>query len=168
MSEDLLEPLALERVKVYRIAAARYAPDAPSLFSGMGGLYYAARWNSVGTRMAYTAESLAQAMLELYVHVQDSPPWPQWVYGSAEIPLECTLTLPLEELAGGWDGHPPGAWTRAYGDRWALEGRSVALAVPSVIVPGGVNYLLSPMHPDFIRVTLGEVTPFRFDARLER
>jgi len=168
LNDSPFEPRSLERVKVYRIAAARYAPDAPSLFSGLGGLYYAACWNSVGTRMVYTAENLAQAMLELYVHVHNSPPWPQWVYASAEIPLKCIETLPLEELAGGWDRHPPGAWTRAYGDRWALEGRSVALAVPSVIVPGGVNYLLSPMHPDFIRVTLGEVTPFRFDARLER
>lgn len=117
MSEDSLESPALERVKVYRIAAARYSSDAPSLFSGMGGLYYAARWNSVGTRMVYTAESLAQAMLELYVHVQDAPPWPQWVYGTAEIPLECIETLAPGDLPSSWDGHPPGAWTRAYGDR---------------------------------------------------
>ena len=65
----MLESRFLETVRVYRIAAARYAPDAPSLFSGTGGLYYAAYWNSVGTRMAYTAETLAQAMLALYVHV---------------------------------------------------------------------------------------------------
>lgn len=155
-------------VQIYRIAAAHYALDASSLFSGMGGLFYAARWNSVGTRMAYCAVNLAQAMLELYVHVQDAVPWPQWAYSTAEIPLECIETLAPEELAQGWDGHPPGAWTRAYGDRWTLEGRSVALAVPSVIVPNGVNYLLNPLHPDFARVSLGEVRPFRFDARLER
>ena len=168
MSDSSLETPSLERVKVYRIASLRYSPNASSLFSGMGGLYYAARWNSVGTRMTYTAETLAQAMLELYVHVQDSPPWPQWVYGVAEIPIDCTETLSLEELAQGWDGHPPGAWTRSFGDRWTLEGRSVALSVPSVIVPGGVNYLLNPLHPDFARVRLGNVVPFRFDSRLER
>ncbi len=155
-------------VQVYRIAAARYASDAASLFSGMGGLFYAARWNSVGTRMAYSAENLAQAMLELYVHVQEAIPWPQWVYGTAEIPLECIETLAPKDLAQGWDGHPPGAWTRSFGDRWTLEGRSMALCVPSVLVPGGLNYLLNPLHRDFARVKLGEVKSFQFDARLER
>ena len=70
------------------------------------------------------------------------------MYGNAEIPLEGIETLALGDLPSGWDGHPPGAWTQAYRDRWTQEGHSVALAAPSVIVPDGVNYLLSPLHPD--------------------
>jgi RES domain-containing protein len=39
-------------------------------------------------------------------------------------------------------------------------------AVPSVIVPREMNYLLSPEHPQFEELTWGEPEPFQFDPRL--
>jgi RES domain-containing protein len=40
------------------------------------------------------------------------------------------------------------------------------LALPSVIIPGELNYLLNPAHPDFKRITVGKPEKFNFDPRL--
>ena len=39
-------------------------------------------------------------------------------------------------------------------------------AVPSVIIPREMNYLISPAHPEFDRLAWGEPQLFRFDPRL--
>jgi RES domain-containing protein len=39
-------------------------------------------------------------------------------------------------------------------------------AVPSVIIPREMNYLISPAHPQFDQLAWGEPQPFRFDPRL--
>jgi len=41
-------------------------------------------------------------------------------------------------------------------------------AVPSVIIPREMNYLISPVHPQFEQLAWGEPQPFRFDPRLIR
>ena len=38
---------------------------------GMGAAYNAGRWNPVGVKMVYCADSLALAILELRVHLAD-------------------------------------------------------------------------------------------------
>ncbi|HMP94283.1 MAG TPA: RES family NAD+ phosphorylase, partial [Phnomibacter sp.] len=45
---------------VYRIAACSYIND----LSGEGAYLHGGRWNSPGTRLLYTAENPALAMLE--------------------------------------------------------------------------------------------------------
>ena len=39
-------------------------------------------------------------------------------------------------------------------------------AVPSVIIPREMNYLINPAHPQFDQLRFGEPMPFRFDPRL--
>jgi hypothetical protein len=39
-------------------------------------------------------------------------------------------------------------------------------AVPSVIIPREMNFLINPAHPQFHQLTWGEPRPFRFDPRL--
>jgi len=48
------------------------------------------------------------------------------------------------------------------------RGTSVALSVPSALVPSEHNYLLNPAHPDFARVRVGGARRFSFDPRLRR
>jgi len=47
-----------------------------------------------------------------------------------------------------------------------LARRSVALALPSIIIPQETNYLLNPAHPDFRRLASGPMEDFDFDQRL--
>jgi RES domain-containing protein len=48
---------------VYRIAGARHP-----IFDATGAMLYGDRWNSVGLRAIYAAETYAGAMLEVLVH----------------------------------------------------------------------------------------------------
>jgi RES domain-containing protein len=68
----------------------------------------------------------------------------------------------------GWDATPPDASVR-FGSDWARERRSVALRVPSVMIPSEQNYVLNPEHSDFHRaVVVGQAQRFTFDQRLIR
>jgi RES domain-containing protein len=46
------------------------------------------------------------------------------------------------------------------------ESRTAVLAVPSIIIPEELNYVLYPAHPDFRKITIGKPQDFAFDARL--
>ena len=67
---------------------------------------------------------------------------------------------------------PPPRWptrearTQQIGDAWIQNRRSLALAVPSVIVQEEFNYLLNPTHPDFPKLNLSKLLPFTLDLRL--
>lgn len=65
-----------------------------------------------------------------------------------------------------WAAHPvPGA-TQSIGERWAVEGLSAVLRIPSVIVAHESNYLLNRAHPRFGDVRIGEPRRFPLDRRL--
>ncbi|WP_155497227.1 RES family NAD+ phosphorylase, partial [Pseudomonas syringae group genomosp. 3] len=56
----------------------------------------------------------------------------------------------------------------SFGDAWLASGQSLALAVPSVIIPRESNYLLNVRHPEFQAVvaTVKELE-FVVDSRLK-
>lgn len=60
------------------------------------------------------------------------------------------------------------AQTRRYGDRWVEEGRSLALRVPSVVLPMSYNYLINPNHPDFGSAIVTAHGAFAYDERIAR
>jgi RES domain-containing protein len=51
-------------------------------------------------------------------------------------------------------------------DRWLEANDSLALLVPSVIVPEERSVLLNPLHPAFGELPTADVTPLHFDDRL--
>ena len=53
-------------------------------------------------------------------------------------------------LPNDWQQEPPPSSLQQLGDRWAKSSASVILAVPSVIIPNELNYLINPKHPDVI------------------
>jgi RES domain-containing protein len=65
-----------------------------------------------------------------------------------------------------WRARPVSAGARAVGDAWLAQRASVALSVPSVLVPQERNLLLDPAHPRFGDVRVGAPQAFRFDERL--
>ncbi len=72
----------------------------------------------------------------------------------------------VEEAPTSVDARDEAA-TRAFGDAWHAERRSVALRVPSVVAPASSNYLLNPDHQEFdAAVKRRAIGPFRFDERL--
>lgn len=134
--------------------------------SGEGARRYSGRWNSAGTPIVYAAQSLALAALEVLVHVQDPLSVPPLVAIAITIPDEHLQRLPDADLPEGWDLRPPGSRSQSLGDRWYNSRRSLALSLPSVVVPSERILLLNPDHPDFAAVAIAPPEPFIFDTRL--
>ena len=74
-----------------------------------------------------------------------------------------TLSDPLPT---DWRLEPPVTSTMQLGDNWLQKGSSLALQVPSAVIPEESNYLLNPLHKDFSQITLSDPLKFRFDERL--
>jgi RES domain-containing protein len=137
-----------------------------SAFTGEGARVYGGRWNSRGTAVIYVSEHESLAALELFVHL--TPLSPNDRYRSFRLEWEDKLTeyFPVKSLLPHWNAEPPTFQTMQIGDEWVRAGKSVALAVPSVLSTSEMNFLLNPKHPDFKRIKISQPVEHRFDSRL--
>jgi RES domain-containing protein len=137
-----------------------------SAFTGEGARVYGGRWNSRGTAVIYVSEHESLAALELLVHLTPVPP--DGRYRSFRLEWEDKLTeyFAVKNLPANWNTEPPTVQTMQIGDGWLHAGKSVALAVPSVLSTSEMNFLLNPKHPDFKRVKISQPVDYRFDSRL--
>ncbi|HZJ09817.1 MAG TPA: RES family NAD+ phosphorylase, partial [Trueperaceae bacterium] len=155
------------RLNVYRLTKRIYATPPSAAFSGRGSIDVSGRWNSRGRRMVYTSQSRALAALETVVHLER----PQllgaeYVIIPATVPDELIETVDLLALDVGWNNLTDLRATQKIGDAWLATGRSVALRVPTALIPSEFNVLLSPEHPDWPSVSIAEAESFSFDSRL--
>lgn len=58
------------------------------------------------------------------------------------------------------------AQTQHIGTQWLRSNQSIALGVPSVVIPLERNLILNPNHPRFSEVKAIDVIPFFFDPRI--
>jgi RES domain-containing protein len=88
------------------------------------------------------------------------------------VEIELDDGVELGQIADLIGGPLPANWssdhghTRPLGTTWLSGKKSVALVVPSVVIPLERNILLNPEHPDFDRVSMVDCKPFFFDPRL--
>lgn len=150
--------------RVWRIVKEKYAGEA---FSGEGARRAGGRFNSPGRPVVYTSESLALAELEILVNLPTDRLLSSYVGFRAEIPEAHVATLDRDELPEGWRTSPAPEPVRAIGDRWLRSEGSLALRVPSAVVPAEDNVLINPRHPAFGEVeTEGPFDP-EIDDRLQ-
>lgn len=57
--------------------------------------------------------------------------------------------------------------TQDLGNRWIYTMKSAVLKVPPAIVDWEYNYLFNPLHEDFSKIKVLDITPFNFDTRLK-
>ncbi|HEY0370297.1 MAG TPA: RES family NAD+ phosphorylase [Chthoniobacterales bacterium] len=151
-------------MRLYRLEALS-RPTTSEAFSGEGGLHVAGRWNSLGTRVVYTSGSVALACLETLVHMEAlDEPEERWLF-TIEVPDR--LISELRPVPKSWNAEPIGSAGPAAGDHWIAEQQSVALLVPSVIVPMEMNALINPRHPQFKLDWVKKPVRFRYDPRLK-
>ena len=148
---------------IWRLTHERYAESA---FSGEGARRHGGRFNSPGTPVVYTAESLPLALAEAMTGLERYDQLRRFVFFRAELPEALSSVVPEGDLPDGWDQHPPPSQPQRIGDQWVAQQRSVALRVPSVVVPYSYNYLLNPAHPSFEEVEIGDAEPFPVDQQL--
>jgi RES domain-containing protein len=150
-------------VRSYRIVKRKWQDSA---FDGEGARRFPGRWNNRGTPMLYTASTRSLAILEILVHFEAEDLLREhFVVFELSIPDACLLQLDTA-LPDDWMEPPVTASTRAIGEQWISSRASAALAVPSVIVPSELNYLINPGHPDFRKIKIGQAEPLGIDPRL--
>jgi RES domain-containing protein len=147
----------------WRIVKTKHVTGA---FDGIGARRSGGRWNSVGVSVVYLSESISLALLEIIVHLDDSGVLPAYSLFEVTIPPRLIEVLDRSALPPDWRETPPPPELAVIGDAWVAGQRSVALEIPSAVVPTESNYLLNPNHPDFPSITIGPARPYPFDERL--
>ena len=142
------------------------ASRAKTAFTGEGPWRYGGRWNSAGRRVVYVSEHQSTAAFEIFVH--RVPFILEEQYKAFELEWADSLieVFPANKLPSDWKTSPMPRSTVEIGDAWVREKRSAVLAVPSVISPAEMNFLLNPGHPDFKRIRIHRPIDFDFDPRL--
>ena len=134
---------------IYRLVKAEYAETA---FRGSRGR---GRWHRQGIPMVYAADQPATALLETLVHAGRAS-----LVEAPYVLFEITLTgdhllrLPDSDLPDDWQDWPWPSSTQEIGSYWFVSEESVALEVPSAVIPQHSNYLLNPQHTDFSEIPI--------------
>lgn len=147
--------------RFYRLVQARWAHDS---MSGEGARIAGGRWNPPGLPVVYLAGSRSLAALEIVVHAPREVLSLEWRIFEVEVPddmIEMARRLPKD-----WQSLPSSPTARRFGEAWLREARSLALKVPSAIVPEESVILLNPRHPRVDRVRVSKPEGFRFDPRI--
>lgn len=147
----------------YRIAKRAWIED----LSGYGAAQFGGRWNSRRNPMLYTSANIALAVLEVFVNTPPGFLPDDYALLILSIPEELPVhDLDIDILPKDWRATPVHVATRAIGDTFLQEEKFAALRVPSAIVPQEKNILLNPEHKQFRKVSVVDIQPFAFDARL--
>jgi RES domain-containing protein len=141
-------------------------PDPHRAFSGDGARIRGGRWNSKGTRVVYTADYPAAAILEQIVQTSSVASLPIYNLFRVTLPETMVSVVDSSTLPGAWRDPGRDPAVQAIGDAWVAKRTSLALQVPSAIAPHHVNYLLNPAHPEFAALTIAAPERFALDPRL--
>jgi len=143
-------------VRAYRLVKTRYLA---AVLAGDGASFrHGARWNAPGDRAVYAAENRALAVIESLAHVPRLAGLPPHTMVQLEIPQEL-IERPIDA--------PAASDAAAFGAKWFRERRSVALVVPSAIVPEEANIIVNAAHPDAGKVALVAQIAYPLDDRLK-
>ena len=129
----------------------------------------AARWNSKGMSVIYTAGSRALACLENIVHRSGEGNNDDYKIMIIEVP-DTTIISEIKkvQLQKNWNEFSNYTYCRKFGDEWIRNCETLILKVPSAIIPEENNYLINPNHKDFKKVKLLKTESFAFDKRLRK
>ncbi len=145
----------------YRIADARHP-----IFDPTGAMLHGGRWNSVGARVIYAAETYAGALLELLVHSNLAQPPKNHRVVRINLPAKLKIETLLPAQLPGWDSDDA-TISRNFGDKWYLSKRTAVLRVPSVVTNGREhNIVINTLHPGFRKIRAGKPEIVHWDARL--
>lgn len=151
-------------MELYRITQERFSED----LSGNGSRLFGGRWNSEGFFALYTSVTRSMALLETLAHA------PAKMLNSNNYQL-ITLSVPdnivaeeilLSSLPEGWNAVDTPLFTKHIGDKFLNDKISLMLAVPCVLMPEEINYVVNPLHKDFRKVKILHKRRIRFDKRI--
>ncbi|WP_028376093.1 RES family NAD+ phosphorylase [Leeuwenhoekiella sp. MAR_2009_132] len=149
-------------MELYRIATEKYA----NILTASGA---AARWNKAGEQILYSSSSRALATLELIVNYRSIEPDVKFKVMILSLSDDSSLIdfLDKERLPLNWHGIFAYPVLQNLGSSWYRAQNSLALRVPSAVIPQEYNYLLNTSHPAFAsKVKLAHIEDYFWDDRL--
>lgn len=152
----------------WRVAAPEFAKTTDEMLSGRGAFLYGGRWNSPGYHCVYLGTSLAQAAMEILVHLRRNDVLKK--YHKLAVSFEDSLIehIDIRDLPDGWNDPSLTPKSQIVGDDWLQSRSSLILKVPSAALLGEYNYLLNPEHPEKDKLQVGEIEAFTFDPRVRK
>lgn len=147
----------------YRIVGSHRATTA---LDGEGALKKGGRWNPQGIPVAYLTESRALAALEIMVHFGRDVARAAWSVIEADVPDEMIDNVSLRSLPAGWDDLGSSSVSQKFGADWVRKEDSLAILLPSAVIPEERIMMINVRHPDFSKVRASRPKPFLFDRRL--
>lgn len=146
---------------VYRIAHKIYSKSLVA--SGAKG-----RWNSLGKKVIYAAESIPLAFLENMIRRQGVGFNSDFKIMIIEIPDKVLISeIDVAKLAAGWRDFNDYSACQPSGNKWYDAEKTLALKVPSALLPESSNYVINGEHPDFRLIKLIATTDLVPDKRIE-
>lgn len=148
---------------VYRIIREKFKHD---LLSAEGSRLYGGRWNPKGVAVLYTTSSAALALVEVLAHApnvryEDLPRY--WI---AKIEIPDNIRVYQEaEMPSYWQD-PIYDQTQQWLGEWLQQPDTLAVAVPSVVVPYSQNIILHTRHPSFQQIKILDQQALYVDRRL--
>ncbi len=150
---------------VYRLCSKRHIDTA---FSGEGARLYGGRWNAPGTPAIYTSEHLSLAVLENLVHLEAAQLPRDRIALAIDVPDDAIEVFPTRQLPKNWRSRAAQKALVQVGQEWLRANKTLALKVPSAIVPSEHNLVLNPAHSRSAELSEKGRDPFSFDPRLFR
>lgn len=151
-------------MRVWRICRRRFSKQA---FNGEGARRLGGRWNYPGETLVYASSTLSLAALETFVNLSPAKIPLDLVCLEANLPDNLsTERVELSSLSRDWRTTPAPTALQDIGSAWLRSLRTVALFVPSAVIPEEFNVLLNPVHPDFESLKIGRPQRFQFDPRM--
>jgi RES domain-containing protein len=117
----------------------------------------------------YASTTPSLAMLEFLAHVGEEDA-PRAIYLVEIILPQMPEVLKERMLPKNWKAIPPPRATQVLGSKWVRSCKSLALSVPSVLLPTPVdrNVVINVAHPKMFRVKVAGEARVNFDRRLAR
>ncbi|GEQ85741.1 hypothetical protein ULMS_12490 [Patiriisocius marinistellae] len=150
-------------MKIYRIVKEAYKDD----LSGEGARLFGGRWNNRGDAMLYFSEHLSLCVLEILVHLDYQFIDNDFYYIEASIPKENLMSAQEQAvLLPQWNALVSQTHTENWGSLWLKNRTSLAMAVPSVVLPQENNILVNPKHPLISKLEITKVERLKIDERI--
>ena len=125
-------------MRLFRITSLEHLDD----LSGLGASYQGGgRWNEPGVPALYFAQTASVAMLEMANYLPSPRLVPRnYRLGVFEVDDDIPMDhRTLDEMPQDWRDFPYPQSTQRMGTDWLIRGQAVLLAVPSTVVPGGLE-----------------------------
>lgn len=151
---------------LWRVVLPHRADEA---LSGEGARRFGGRWNRPGQPAVYTATSPSLALLEWLANVDFADAPIAFVAIAYELPDDEPVTrYSPGDLPGSWRMYPVPEELRQVGVNWIDAGDTLALLVPSAVLPLSeeLNVVLNPDHPGMVRVVESHRETITLDPRL--